>query len=414
MAMAPDAPNISGLARRFPALAYPNFRLWFVGQIISLFGTWMQMTALGYLVYELTRSPAYLGYVSFAAGLPTWLITLYAGVIADRLPRRWLLVVTQTAMMALAFVLTALTATGMVQPWHIIVLAFLLGICNAFDAPARQAFTLEMVERRDLANAIALNSTMFNAGTAVGPAVAGFVYALFGPAWCFFLNGLSFLAVIAALIAMKLQPMARSLRRSSTLTDLKEGLSYTLHEPTIRTLILVVGSISLFAMSYATLVPAWAVNILGGDSRTNGLMQSARGVGALIAAFTIAAMGRFNFKGKVLMACTFALPIMLLIFAQVRSTPLSLLVLVGVGMAFMPVMTLGNSLVQSLVPDALRGRVMSMWTLVIFGMMPLGGLWVGAVAQSVGEPAAVAIGASISLAVAAGVFVFFPRIRKLE
>lgn len=399
---------------RFPALAYPNYRLWFAGQIVSLFGTWMQSTAQGYLVYELTRSPAYLGLVSFAAGIPTWLFTLYGGVIADRIPRRTVLIVTQTCMMLLAFILAALTALGMVQPWHIVVLAFLLGTANAFDAPARQAFTLEMVQRQDLANAIALNATMFNAGTAVGPAVAGFVYALFGPAWCFLLNGISFVAVIAALIIMKLAPLAKSARRASTLSDLKEGLSYVVHQPVVRTIMMVAGAMSLFVMAYATLLPAWAVNILGGDATTNGFLQSARGVGALTASLAIASLGRFNYKGKLLTAGTIMLPLTVLLFAQVRWLPLSLIALVGVGMAFMPTMNMGNALVQGQVPDALRGRVMSVWTLVLMGMMPMGGLWAGTLAQQIGEPPAIMIGAIVGLAVALGVYILFPHIRKLE
>ncbi len=406
--------RVPGWQRRFPALAYANYRLWFAGQVISLFGTWMQSTALGYLVYELTRSPAYLGLVSFAAGAPTWLFTLYGGVIADRIPRRTVLIVTQTVMMALALVLAALTASGLVQPWHIVVLAFLLGTANAFDAPARQAFTLEMVQRQDLANAIALNATMFNAGTAVGPAIAGFVYALFGPAWCFFLNGVTFVAVIAALVAMKLAPMARSARRASTLSDLKEGLSYVAHQPTVRTIMLVVGAMSLFVLAYGTLVPAWAVRILGGDATTNGFLQSARGIGALSSSLVIASLGLFNYKGKLLTVGTSALPLAVLVFAQLRWLPLSLIALVGVGVAFMPTMNMGNALVQGLVPDALRGRVMSVWTLVLMGMMPMGGLWAGALAQRIGEPATVTTGALIGLSVALAVFIFFPHIRKLE
>jgi MFS family permease len=188
-----------GWHRTFAALKHSNYRLWFQGQLVSLFGTWMQTTAQGFLVFELTHSPEYLGYVGFAAGIPTWLFTLYGGVIADRVPRRTLLTVTQTSMMVLAFILAGLVFSHLVQPWHILALAFLLGVANSFDAPARQAFVGEMVAREDLTNAIALNATMFHMATAVGPAVAGFTYALFGPGWCFTLNGLSFIAVIAAL-----------------------------------------------------------------------------------------------------------------------------------------------------------------------------------------------------------------------
>jgi MFS family permease len=404
----------SGWRKRYPALTYPNFQLWFAGQLVSLFGTWMQTTAQGYLVYQLTGSPIYLGYVSFASGLPTWLFTLYGGVVADRVPRRLMLIATQSSMMILAFILAALTALHRVQPWHIIVLAFLLGVANAFDAPARQAFTLEMVERHDLTNAIVLNATMFNAATAVGPAAAGIVYSLVGPAWCFFLNGVSFIAVILALLMMKLKPFVAALRTGSTLDELKEGLRYVVASRTILILLVVVGTTNLFGQSFATLIPAWAVRILGGDATTNGLLQSARGLGALICALLIASLGRFNYRGKLVTLSTFALPITLLIFAHVRWLPLSLLALLAIGMAAIPIINLCNSIVQTEVPDVLRGRVMGVYMLIFMGMWPLGGLWAGTVAQQLGEPPVVVIGASIVLAVAAGLYVFFPKLRALE
>ena len=302
----------------FAAFKYRNYRLWFGGQLFSLFGTWMQTTAQGFLVYQLTNSPAYLGYVAFASGLPTWLFTLYGGVIADRMSRRTLMVVTQSAMLVLAFILAALTFTGLVQPWHIVVLAFLLGIANAFDAPARQAFVLEMVEREDLTNAIALNATMFNAATAVGPAVAGVTYAAFGPAWCFTLNGVSFIAIIVALLMMRIRPQAARARRVSAASDLMEGLRYVVAQPVIRALIGLVGVLSLFGVALFTLMPAWAVEVLSGDAATLGWLQSARGAGALIGALLLASLGRFKFKGKLLTAGTILFPLTLLIFALIR------------------------------------------------------------------------------------------------
>ena len=399
---------------RYPALTYHNFRLWFAGQTASLMGTWMQAPAQGFLIFQLTHSPVYLGYVAFAAGAPTWLFTLYGGVIADRVPRRTMMLITQTSMMILAFILAALTATNVVQPWMIIVLAFLLGVANAFDAPARQSFTLEMVERRDLTNAIALNATMFNTGTAVGPAVAGFVYALAGPAWCFFLNGISFLAIIAALLLMKLKPFVRPERRSSTISDMKEGFGFVIRQPTVRTLMAIIAITTLFGLSFATLMPAWSVTVLGGDATTNGLLQSARGAGALVSSFGLASLGRFRFKGRLLTAGTFALPIMLLIFSQVRLLPVALVTLFCIGLAMMPIMNLSNALVQTLVPDNIRGRVMGIYTLIFFGMMPIGGLWAGTLAQHTSEPFVVVLGGVIVLATALVVYIFFPQIRKLE
>ena len=398
----------------FAALKYPNYRLWFFGQMVSLMGTWMQSTAQGFLVFQLTHSPAFLGYVGFAAGVPSWLFMLYGGVVADRMPRRTLLLITQTTMMALAFFLAALTSMHLVQPWHILGLAFLLGVSNAFDAPARLAFVPELVEREDLTNAIALNATMFNSATAVGPAVAGVTYAAFGPALCFVLNGISFLAVISALLLMKLAPWAPPARRASTQADLKEGVRYVVAQPMIATLIGLIAVTSLFGISFVTLFPAWAVTVLHGDATANGLMQSARGLGALVGALGIASLGRFKYKGKLLTLGTFAFPALLIVFAFIRSLPLALIMLAVVGAALILTMNLANALVQTLTLDALRGRVMSIYSLTFFGSMPIGALWVGAVAERVGEPSAVVVSAAIALGCAALIWVFVPKLRALE
>ncbi len=397
----------------FAALKYPNYRLWFMGQLASLVGTWMQSTAQGFLIFQLTNSPAYLGYVGFASGIPTWLLMLYGGVVADRIHRRTLLVITQVSMMLLAFVLAFLTFTGHVQPWHIIVLAFLLGIANAFDAPARQAFVMELVDREDMTNAIALNSTMFQSATVVGPAVAGVTYAALGAAACFTVNGLSFLAVIAALLMMRFEETRVRARATSALHDLREGVRYVLHHSTIRTLISVIGIASLFGMGYVTLFPAWAVVVLHGDATTNGLLQSARGAGALLGALMIASLGRFKFKGKLLTLGTFFFPLMLIVFSFITWLPLSLLSLVAVGWGFMIVANMANTLVQTQVSDELRGRVMGVYSLVFFGLMPLGALWAGAVAQWISEPVAVIVGAIAALVCAVGLFLFAPMIRNL-
>jgi MFS family permease len=407
----PARPSVK---QTFAALRYRNYRLWFTGQLVSLFGTWMQATAQGYLVFQLTNSPAYLGYVGFAAGVPAWLFTLYGGVIADRMSRRTLMLITQTAMMILAFLLAGLVFTDLVRPWHIVALAFLLGIANAFDGPARLAFVVELVDREDLTNAIALNATMFNLATATGPAMAGLTYALIGPAWCFLLNGLSFLAVIWALLRMRLTPHERAAKLRSTWADLGEGVRYIAAHPTIRTLIGLVGATSLFGISFATLFPAWAVDVLGGDARTNGLLQSARGLGAMLSALMLASLGRFRFKGKLLTIGTFAFPLLLLVFTFVRSLPLSLVVLVGTGIAVILIMNVANALVQGLVPDALRGRVMSVYSMTFFGCMPLGALWIGAAAEYASAPIAMMIGALAALLFAALLFVFAPGVRALE
>ena len=401
------------LRHTFVALSYPNYRLWFMGQLVSLVGTWMQTTAQGFLVFELTRSPAYLGYVGFAAGVPSWLFMLYGGVIADRIPRRTLLLATQTSMMLLAFTLAALTFTHLIRPWHLVALAFGLGVPNAFDAPARQAFVLEMVDRGALPNAIALNSIMFNTATAVGPAAAGVAYALLGPGWCFTLNGLSFLAVIGALWAMRLRPAPPRQRLSSALDDLAEGLRFVAGDVWVRTIIGLVTVSSLFGLAFAPLTPAWAVTILRGDARTNGLLLSARGVGAVVAALMIAVLGATAPRGILLTAGSIAFPLFVLAFAAVRWLPLALAVLVGVGWGFMILANMANVLIQTLVPDHLRGRVMGLYALSFFGFMPIGALLAGGAAAWLGEPATVALGALVSLATALALWTWVPSLRRL-
>jgi MFS family permease len=399
----------------FTALKYPNYKLWFWGQMTSLFGTWMQVTALGYLMFELTKSPAFLGYVGFASGVPTWIFMLYAGVVADRMSRRKLMIMTQAAMMALAFILAGLAFSGIVRPWHIIVLAFLGGVTNAFDAPARQAIVQDLVAHEDMTNAIALNSAMFNTATAVGPAVAGVTYALLGPAWCFTINGLSFSAVIAALAAMKLKPRhERRGERNSVLADLKEGVHYVVTHPLIRTIISLVAVISLFGFAFATLIPAWAVSILKGNATTNGLMQSARGFGAMASALMIASLGRFKFRGKLLTFGSFAFPALLIVFSFIRSTPLALVGLFCVGFSLILIFNLANASVQTLTPGSLRGRVMSVYSFVFFGFMPIGALFIGWMATKFSEPSAILVNSVITLAYAGILVIFMPKLRRLQ
>jgi len=410
--MASDAAHPRGASQTFAALKHRNFRLWFVGQLVSLVGTWMQSTAQGFLIYQLTGSPAYLGYVGFAGGSPSLLFSLFGGVIADRMPRRTLLVITQSAMLVLAFIQAGLTFSNLVRPWHIIVLAFLNGVATAFDAPARQAFVLEMVTREDLTNAIALNSTMFNLATVAGPAAAGLTYALIGAAGCFTLNGMSFIAVIAALLMMRLTlPPLSNRVTTSALTDAKEGLSYVLHTPIVLTVIGLLGFSSLFGQSILTLMPDWAVSILGGDAITNGWLQSARGVGALIAALIVASRGRSLPKGKVFTLGSFIMPVGMLVFAALRWLPLSLVAVAGMAWGNMLLVNMANMTVQAHTPDALRGRVMSIYVLIFFGAGPLGALLAGGMAEALGAPWTIAVCAAVALAAAGWVWVKAPHVR---
>jgi MFS family permease len=374
----------------------------------------MQASAQGFLIFELTNSPAYLGYVGFAAGIPSWLFMLYGGVIADRMSRRKLLLITQTSMMILAFILAGLTLTKIIQPLHIIILAFLLGIANAFDAPARQAFVTELVDRNDLTNAIALNSTMFNTATVLGPALAGLIYAVFGPAWCFIINGISFLAVIAALVSMKINPFIISNSMKTISADLKEGLVFTFHQPIVRTLIFNLGIVSLFGLGFVTLMPAWAVNVLNGDASTNGYLQSARGLGAMSGALMVASISHLYPKGKLLTIGSFVMPVFLILFSTTRDLTYSLIMLIGVGWGFMVMLNLSNSIVQTHVSDDLRGRIMGIYTLTFFGLIPIGSLINGALAEQFSEPVTIKINGLILMISAIFIWFKYPNLRGMR
>jgi len=402
------------LKNTFISLRYRHYRLWFWGQMISLFGTWMQGTALSFFIFELTHSSAYLGYMGFATGLPMWFFASYGGVIADRFSRRSLLLATQSFMMLLALVLSALTFTQVIQPWFMLILAFFLGVAQAFDAPARQALVAELVPREDLTNAIALNSTMVNMAFFLGPAISGLIYTFFGPAWCFLINGLSFLAVIIALIMIKLQPLRKKETGNSVFEDFRQGLKYLRQQPLILALIAHIALLSFFGSGTLTLLPAWAVKILHGDARTNGWLQSARGLGALVAALFIASLGRFHFRGGLLTVGAFSLPFLMIIFSFVSHLGLSLLILFMAGMAIIVVANLSNSLVQGLVDDSIRGRVMGLYALAFFGFMPLGSLWIGQIAEMLGERQAVLLNAGLLLIFLTSIWLLRPEIKKLE
>jgi predicted MFS family arabinose efflux permease len=374
----------------------------------------MQITAQGYLVYDLTHSPAYLGYVGFASGIPIFILTLYGGVIADRVPRRALLIVTQAYMMLLAAILATLVFTDLIQPWHIILLAFMSGIGNSFDAPARQSFVVELVGHDDLPNAIALNASMFTTANAVGPAVAGITYAIFGPAWCFTINGISFLAVILALALMRIKPIEYDTVRKSAIYAMSEALHFVWNKPAVILLLTTVCVVGMFGMSLMSLMPVWAVDVLKGDVRTNGWLLSARGVGALIGALTVAAFSARTVRGRLWTTGSILLPLLMLIFSFMRIVPVSLASLMLVGWAFMTVINTSNALVQLRVTDALRGRVMGLYTLLFMGSMPLGTLILGWLAEQVSAPFAVWVASGILAFYFLIIWFRFPEARKLE
>jgi predicted MFS family arabinose efflux permease len=324
------------------------------------------------------------------------------------------MVITQSGMMVLAFILAFLTFTHVVQWWHILILAFLLGVCNAFDAPARQAFVVEIVDRKDLTNAIALNSTMFNLAMVLGPAFGGLIYAWVGPGWCFTINGISFIAVILALLLMRLKPFTPVQTNNSAFRDVKEGLKYVFNHPSVKMLIFNLSIITLLGLGIAALIPAWSVEVLGGNATTNGFLMAARGIGSLIGALMIAALGRMRFHGKLWTINSILLPISMIIFAFTQWLIPSLLAMALMGFAFMMIVNLSNSMVQTRIADEMRGRVMGVYTLFFFGAMPLGSLISGWTADIVGEPLTVIISALVLFVFAVWVIWQRPALRAME
>jgi MFS family permease len=398
----------------FAVLKYRNYRLWFFGQMISMMGTWMQMMAQGWLVYQITGSRLALGAIGFAGSIAQVVLMLPAGLVADRFSKRAVMLITQTVMMTLAFVLAALVATGTVRVWHIAVMAFLLGVANAFDAPARQSIVVELVDdRKDLGKAIMLNSVMFNSGRVVGPSVAGVVLGTLGAAWCFGLNGLTFVAVIIALALMRFAPREHAPRSGAMLQQIAIGLRYVRDSVGVRTVILMLGVSSLFGNAYGTLLPVFAQDVLHVGETGLGALSAASGLGALVGAFALASLRDIKRKGLLLLASYMWVPAIAILYAFSRSFPLSLglLMLAGFGGSVQPAMT--NTVVQTLVPDALRGRVMAVYSLVFFGSMSLGSLQAGAVAQALGPTAGVALGATVALLFAATVAITVSAVRKL-
>lgn len=371
------------------------------------------MTVQGFLIYDLTKSPVYLGLVGFAFGIPTWLFTLYGGMIADKIPKRTLLLITQTTMMLLAFILSGLCFAGIVQPWHIILLSFFLGFANAFDSPARIAFVSDLVGKEDLANAVAMNTIMVHLATAIGPGVGSVIYKVYGAGLVFMINGLSFLAVIIALFLISIK-FVKPTHPNGGVKFLMEGLRYVFHHKTLLSLMGIAAITSLFGISSATLFPAWADKILHGNAGTNGALQSARGVGSLIAAAYILSLGRFKFKGKLLTLGMFSFPVFSFLFATARWLPLSLVLAGTTGLFLIMASSLTLALCMTLSEPYYRGRIMSVYSLAFFGFMPLGSLWIGWLGKFVGLVPALLINASLYLLFVIVIYLQFPKIRSLE
>lgn len=408
-----------------------------MGQGLSLIGTWMQNMAQQVLVYRLTGSAAALGIISAIGLIPLVPLALWGGSIADRAPKRTIILIAQTVMMVQAFLLAALTWSGAVQVGHVYVLAFVLAAAQAVDLPARQAFTVELVGgKEDLTNAIGLNSAMFNGARALGPALAGTLVAALGEGPAFLMNGLSFVAVIISLLLMRNLPVPNGMRRNASLAGhMAEGLRFIVGQRAILVLISMVAVSAFLSMPYSTLMPVFGGQVLGKSAqpvvhflcegarplmrcRTPealplGLLLTIVGVGALIGALVVASLpDRFR-RGRWLTAGNLIFPLLLVGFAVSRSFVVSLALLFGVGVSFVMQNALANTLLQIITPDAVRGRVMSIYSLTFQGFMRLGGLQAGLVADSIGAPLAVGIGAVVSLVYGLFVAVRFPRVREL-
>jgi len=390
----------------FRALRHRNYRLFIGGQFISLIGTWVQNVALSWLIYRLTGSSLLLGLVGFVNQVPIFLLSPAGGTAADRVDRRRLIIATQFSMMILAALLAALVLAGSVRLWQIFVLAALMGVANAFDVPARQSFFVDMVGRDDLMNAIALNSSVFNSARILGPAVAGFLVAAVGEGWCFLLNAVSYVAVITSLLRMRLEPRPAWGPGSSPLADIIEGFRFVWHTGPIHALLALLGVASLVGMPYTVLMPVFADRVLEGGARSLGLLLGATGVGALAGALIIAARRSVKGLGRwVAVACA-AFGICLLLFALSHRLWLSMVLLVPTGFSVMVQMACSNTLIQTMVPDRLRGRVMALYSMTFLGVAPFGALLAGVAADRLGAPFTVGAGGLVCLV---GATVFWSR-----
>jgi len=371
-------------------MQHRNFQLFIAGQLISLIGTWMQTTAQLWLVYKLTGSAALLGIFGFASQVPMLFLSSLGGYIGDHYNRHRGVIATQTVSMVLAFVLAALTLTGAIRGWRgawvVVVIAFLLGVVNAFDVPIRQAFLVQMVGKEDLPNAIALNSSIFNGARVVGPAIAGFAIAWLGEGWCFFLNGLSFVAVIVALLMMKIPKTEMRPADESPLKSLVQGFQFAMSDLPIRSTLLLLSVLSLFGLQYSVFMPIYAQDILKGNARTLGLLMSSAGVGAVLGALHFAARTHYRGLARWIGATSTTCAIGLLIFSGAKAFWLCVVVLFVVGFAATSQMAATNTLIQNRVPDELRSRVMAVYATMFMGVQPIGALIAGGVAKRIGAP----------------------------
>ena len=398
--------DLSGRQRRLPvggitwrhtfrALRHRNYRLFFWGQLVSLIGTWMQQTAMSWYVYQITNSKFLLGLVAAIGSAPMILSSVWGGALADLYPKRSILVATQAAQMICAFLLATGVWLGFASTGFIIVVAALNGIAMGFDMPARQAFTVEMTSREDLLNAISLNSSIVNGARVVGPSVAGLMISAVGVAMCFFLNGLSFVAVIAGLLMMRLPPFERKIEIASAREHVWEGIVYSIRHQRVRTILLLFLAIGIFGWSYTVLMPAFARDVLGRGANGYGVLMSASGMGAFIGALAVATYGHLFVPRRLALGGVWLFAASLFAVALTRNFYAALAFLFAAGFGMLLFFSTSNTVLQTIVPDEMRGRVMGVWSLVFGAMIPLGSLEAGAAAHWVGTPFALASGACV-------------------
>ena len=396
----------------FRSLQHRNYRLFFGGQSISLIGTWMQRIALPWLVYQMTGSEVLLGIVGFAAQIPSFLLAPVAGVLIDRWSRYRVLLVTQVISMIQAGILAWLSLTGSLEIWHIVTLSLILGCINAFDMPARHSFVIDMIENKDdMGNAIALNSLMFNGARLIGPSVAGIVLATTGEGICFLINALSYIFIIISLLAMHLPVNNEKKKETHIFSELKEGLAYTFGFPPIKSIILLLGLVSLMGASYQVLMPVYAKVILHGDSHTFGFLMGAAGAGALLGAVYLASRESVMKLGRLIPAATALLSAGLVAMAFNTSFLVSMFLMFFTGLGMMATTAASNTIIQTITDDDKRGRVMSLYTMALMGTAPFGSLLAGWMAKLLGTPWTIFIGGAVCLI---GALVFYKRLPALK
>ena len=410
--------DVHGITRRSAmvrALRHRNYRLYFAGQGTSVVGTWITRVATSWLVYRLTGSAAMLGLVGFAGQIPIFLLSPFAGVWVDRLDRYRVLLTTQTAAMAQSFILAALALTGTIQVWHVIVLQVFQGIINAFDTPGRQAFMVQMVgDRADLPNAIALNSSMVNGARLLGPAVAGVLIAAVGEGWCFLLDGFSYIAVIGSLMAMRIVREQRPPRTTRVLEELSAGVRYAFGLTPIRAVLLLMALVSLMGMPYSVLMPVFAKAVLHGGAHTYGFLMGASGLGALTGALYLASRQTVVGLDRVIPGAVIVFGSGLIAFSFSRWLPLSLGLLLFVGAGFMIQMASSNTIIQTLVREEMRGRVMAFYVMSFIGVTPFGSLLGGALATRIGAPRTILIGGAVCILGGITFGAMVPRLRAIS